>query len=193
MKTFVRNFNLPTGDSVKGNRILLRHPDINDLNFIDDLWTDAETMEAVGGVVCWSMEELENWYKRKIDPGGFSDCYFLIFKSDLIPIGEVSFHRWIPGRKAADLNIKIKANYRRKGYASEAMKLFLGYFFDTVGGNLLVDDLLYENINGRKLMESLNFKHDIEYTDAYRMIMSKENYLWTVNKAQRVAGGDRPR
>ena len=183
MKSFDQNFNLPEGNCLKGKRVILRHPLFDELKFINELWTDSSTMEAVGGIVQWDMTRLKAWYRERIDPGGFSDCYFLIFKEDLIPIGEVSFHRWNPEQRSADLNIKVLAKHRGNGYGSEALALFLKYFFETVEGELLVDDLYHSNKLGRNLMESLYFIHDPEFQEAYRMTMSRNHYFETLYQA----------
>ncbi len=98
--------------SLKGKNIYLRPPGYDELEYIQWLWMDEETMKEVGGSISLSDEQIEEWYRRMVSPGSETDYYCLIFDLNDTPIGEISFHRYNAKAKTGQLNIKIAAVHR---------------------------------------------------------------------------------
>lgn len=168
------------GDSVKvlrGEKVLLRRPLPEDLEYIRALWADPDTMEAVGGPVLRSLEQMDDWYRRMVEPGSPHDRYFLICDRGGTPVGEASFHRYDPKAKIAELNIKIEARHRYRGHGPESLSLLLDYFFGEFGGEVMLDSVRLENRNGRRALLTAGFQEDRSRADICLLRMTRDRYL----------------
>lgn len=161
---------------ITGTKVSLRRPTTEDLPYIRSLWADPATMEAVGGPVTRTLEQMEVWYRRMVDPGSPHDRYFLIRDREGTPIGEASFHRYDPAAKSAELNIKIEARHRYRGHGPEALRLLLGYFFYEFGGEMMLDPVRPENGNGWRAMIRAGFEHDRSRSDVCLLRLTKERW-----------------
>ncbi len=175
-------------DVLRGKCVYLRPPRLDELPFIRSLWADPKTMAAVGGTVDWPLARARKWFAHMVHPGTSDNCYCLIFNEKGTPVGEISFHRWQPEEKTAELNVKILAPHRRRGYARDALGVFLGYFFGQFGGEVMIDDVALDNRAGRHLMAALGFRHDAERTDVYRMRMTKRMFTALHGKPGKCVG-----
>ncbi len=111
-----------------------------------------------------------------MDPGSPHDRYFLICDRQGAPVGEASFHRYHPASRTAELNIKIEARQRRRGYGREALHLLLDYFFSDFGGEVMLDPVRLENRSGQRALRSAGFEHDGSRTDVCLLRMTRERY-----------------
>jgi RimJ/RimL family protein N-acetyltransferase len=107
------------------NKVQLRTPTWRDMQFIRWLWSDSETMQAVGGPLHVTDDQAQHWFENMIDSGSPTDCYRLIFNEENRSVGEISFHDLDADNMAAEFNIKIISTEQGKGYAREATLLFL--------------------------------------------------------------------
>jgi len=172
-----QNHNIPHQQlPIHGKNVYLRPPKFNELEFVQRLWADPETMKPVGGPVEFSFERQKEWFKRMVKPGTPENFYCLIFHSDDTPVGEISFHRWNSEEKSADLNLKIHAAYRGQRYAEEALGIFLNLFFNVFGSRIMNDNVALDNFAGQQLLLSFGFQQNPEATDVCRMHMTKERY-----------------
>ena len=104
-----------------------------------------------------------------VAPGSPANCYCLIFTSDDVPVGEISFHHWNAETRFADLNVKILNMHRGNGYGRDALQTFLSFFFEIVGGCLMRDDVARGNKGGQHLLLLLGFKQDTRVTNVCRL------------------------
>ena len=174
----------------RGKKVFLKQPQRDELDYIRQLWSDPKTMKEVGGPIEFSKQALIDWYINNIDPGSPSNCYFLIYIENEIPIGEVSFRGWDHSRREANLNIKIQASYRGKGYASDALRTFLKYCFRDINAEKLIDDLDPENLGAKHFLEKFGFEEQGKTQDPRRMVLTRNKYF---DLAQLVDGGDATR
>lgn len=65
---------------IQGERVFLKHPRRGELGFIRQLWSDPDTMKAVGGPIDLEERQAKEWFAQMVDPGSESDCYFLLPK-----------------------------------------------------------------------------------------------------------------
>ena len=88
----------------------------------------------------------------------------------------------------AELNLKVAHKERRKGYAKEAMLLFLNYFFNGLKGRVLVDDVALDNKVGQQALLSFGFEHDPKVKDVFGLLMTRERYniLYHRNKTSKI-------
>lgn len=156
--------------------IYLKQPTLDDLEFIRWLWADPETMAPVGGPIILEDFEALEWYTRMISPGSMGDHYRLIFDQENTPVGEVSFHRLDPETMTADLNIKIGAKYQGNGYAKEALRQFLAYFFNDFGARLIQDRVAKINPIGKKYLLDFGFIEAGSYADADLLQLSRNRF-----------------
>ena len=168
---------LAASDVLHGRKVRLRLPRVDELSFLRTLWGDPETMAPVGGPLDWPETKVSDWYARVVDPGGLANCYCLILDRDDTPVGEVSFHRWDSEDRSAELNVKVLAAHRRRGYGKDALRTFLKFFFGRVAGRLMTDDVALANRPGRRLLESLGVEKDDSVSDVCRMTMTRQRYL----------------
>lgn len=138
-----------------GNLVYIKKPEIEELNYIAELWSDCETMADVGGAVPLPIEKRKAWYERMVNPTDGKNFYCLIYTLDNVPVGEVSFHRFDKAEGKADFNVKVQSKYRSKGYAKEAIQLLLGYYFYDFGGQVIYDDVMNEK--GQKALGNFGF------------------------------------
>lgn len=161
---------------MQATRIRLRKPEWKDIRFIRLMWSDEETMRPVGGPVLLTDEQAREWFARKIDPGNPSDCYRLIEGREGHPVGEISYRDLDPEAKTAFFNIKIMHTERGKGYAKEAMRVFLDAFFHQHGGRALVDDVALDNVAGQEILLLFGFEHDPSVSDVFRARLTRERF-----------------
>lgn len=156
--------------------IELRLPTENDLQFIRWLWSDPETMKPVGGPIRLSDDQAQHWFARMIKPGSPTDCYRLIFNEKNEPVGEISFHRLNPGTMTAEFNIKIAVTNRGKGYAKRAMIIFLDFFFNQFGGQVMVDNIALDNYEGQQVLLRFGYEHDPSVNNVFRVKITRDRY-----------------
>lgn len=146
------------------------------MEFVRWLWSDPETMQPVGGPIHLTVEAARDWFARMVGPGRPTDFYCLIFNEESAPIGEISFHRLDRESMTADFNVKIASARRGKGYAREAMSVFLDYFFNRFGGRVMLDDVALDNQAGQKALLRLGFEHDPSVQDVFRLRLTREQF-----------------
>ena len=161
---------------MKEDRIQLKSPEWDDIHFIRQLWGDPETMQPVGGPVIYADEQAEEWFARKIDPGNPTDCYRLILGHENRPVGEISFHHLDAESMTASFNIKIMHAERGKGYAKEAMRIFLNQFFNQRGGRVMIDDVALDNVGGQQALLRFGFEHDPSASEVFRLRITRERF-----------------
>lgn len=159
-----------------GKRVRLRPPRWEEIAFVRWLWGDPETMQPVGGPIHLTEEAARDWFTRMVDPGRPTDFYCLIFNEESAPIGEISFHRLDQANMTANFNVKIASARRGQGYAGEAMSVFLDYFFNQLGGRVMLDDVALDNQAGQQALLRFGFEHDPGVPDVFRLRLTRERF-----------------
>ncbi len=142
---------------IRGDSVILRTPTAADLPYIRRLWADPETMQEVGGPIELSEQRAQRWFERMVDPGSDRDRYFLVCDQHGAPVGEISFHRYDAAQRTAEFNIKIEGNRRFGGHGFEAALLLLDYYFNTFGGEALIDPVAPANVPGQRALARFGF------------------------------------
>jgi RimJ/RimL family protein N-acetyltransferase len=162
--------------TLQDGTIELRPPTESDMQFIRWLWSDPETMQPVGGPIHLTDEQAQHWFAKMIKPGRPTDCYRLVFNEKNEPVGEISFHRLNSVTMTAEFNVKIAHTQRGKSYAKKAMILFLDFYFNQVGGQVMVDDIACDNDQGQQVLLKFGYEHDPSRTDVFRVKMTRDRY-----------------
>jgi phosphoribosylformimino-5-aminoimidazole carboxamide ribotide isomerase len=169
------NAHISPEGGLAGDGLLLRPPRLAEMDFIRQLWGDEATMRPVGGPVLLDDEQARRWHALMVNPGRPTDCFCLIFAGDE-PVGEVSFHRLERATMTADFNIKMLAARRGCGLGRAAMRLLLDYFFNTLGGQVMLDDLALDNPVGQRALLRFGFERDVSVTDVFRLRLTRERF-----------------
>jgi RimJ/RimL family protein N-acetyltransferase len=95
-------------------------------------------------------------------------------------IGSLSL-REINGRGSARLGITIGADYVSQGYGTEALHLFLGYYFQEMSFVQMVLDVAATNLRAVRCYRALGFRqvgeHYCEASDpSYRIVLQEPRY-----------------
>lgn len=159
---------------IEGSLVYIKQPSFEELEYVNELWNDEDTMADVGGVHPFPLEKRGEWYKRMVSPSDGKNCYFLIFNREGNPVGEVSFHRYDDRYGSAELNIKVQKKFRGRGYSKEAVRLILEYFFYEFGGKLMKDEVI--NINGQEALRKFGFKITSEENKSVIFTLTKEEF-----------------
>ncbi|WP_051931602.1 GNAT family N-acetyltransferase [Clostridium sp. KNHs214] len=158
----------------EGNLIYIKKPQFYELTYVKKLWANEETMKDVGGALDFSKEKWDSWYKKMVEPGDGRNFYCLIYNNEHQSVGEVSFHRYDEINKTAEFNIKIESKYRGRGYANEAMKLMLKYYFYEFGGEVMLDEVI--NVNGQQALKKFGFEVISSAEESISFRMTKERF-----------------
>lgn len=172
----IKTQHLGTHEVIRGEIVSIRPPKFEELSFVRRLWANPETMAPVGGTHKLPESEEISFYERMVDPGDSTNCYCLIFR-DNVPVGEISFHRWDQHERSAELNIKVHAVHRGKGYGSDALRTFLDWFFRPAGGNRITDNVALANRCGQNLLRSVGFQQDTGFSDTCMLVLTRQRYM----------------
>ena len=118
---------------VKGGRIYLSPLNANDVELYVKWLNDPEVAVTLGayGFVCDLMTEKKYIEERKTDGSGV-DFAIVLNENDRL-IGNISLMDIDHNCRSALMGMFIgEEDYRGKGYGSEAIRLLLGYGFDTL-------------------------------------------------------------
>ena len=74
----------------------------------------------------------------------------------------------------ADFNIKIYDHHRRKGYAKEAMRLMMDYYFNEFGGEILRDEVINEK--GQQALSNFGFEMMMKTEQGLLFEMTKTRF-----------------
>ena len=140
----------------EGEFVYIQPPLYEEMTEVAKLWADTKTMKEVGGAIVFSEERWNDWYQRMVEPTDGRNQYCLVYNQAHEVVGEVSFHRFNQILKIADFNIKIYDHHRGKGYAKEATRLMMDYYFNEFGGEILRDEVINEK--GQQALAKFGFE-----------------------------------
>lgn len=158
-----------------GKLVYIKQPEYKELVFTSKLWASEETMKDIGGVYNFTENKWDSFYKKMVYPTDRKNFYCLIYNLKDEPVGEVSFHGYDPITKIARSNIKIFYKYRKNGYAEEAMKLMLEYYFFDFEGEIMMDNV--KNEEGKIFASKVGFKEVRQYKEEITYKLDKNNFL----------------
>lgn len=158
----------------EGEFVSIQAPLYDEMPEVAKLWADAQTMKAVGGAIVFSKERWKDWYRQMVEPTDGQNQYCLVYNQSNEVVGEVSFHRFNQIFKMADFNIKIYDHHRRKGYAKEAMRLMMDYYFNEFGGEILRDEVINEK--GQQALSNFGFEMMMKTEQGLLFEMTKTRF-----------------
>ena len=144
-----------------GQRIRIRPARHEDLPFLQALWNDGAVMRYQGypdGMHA-SEADMERWWQtaqhahRGIP--SLPTPHAIIETVDGAPLGELSYA--IDAKSRAILDIKMSPACQQKGYAAEALRVFLHELFATAGVTRIIVEPSPENAAARRLLARTGF------------------------------------
>ena len=157
-----------------GNNVYIKQPCLEELSFVKKLWGNINNMNNVGKIYDFPKEKWQMFYKTMVYPTDKKNFYCLIYNYENETVGEVSFHGYNSLTKVARINVKIDYKYRRRGYAKEALKLLLEYYFWDFGGETIIDYVNDEASSN--LLNDLGFEAINKFKDKITYKIEKNNF-----------------
>ena len=161
-----------------GRRIAIRSMRAEDLEammqwrpFVDPLYRPFDFPRQ-------SRTEHMRWFEwRRRDP---SRRLFTVLNEDRQVIGSLTL-RDIDGRRSARLGITIGSDYVSQGYGTEAMRLFLDYYFGEMGFATMVLDVAATNLRAVRCYRALGFHktgshYRLASHPSYRILQQEARY-----------------
>lgn len=169
-----------------GKIAYIKKPMFDELSFVKELWGNKENMGELGEAYSFPKEKWEMFYKKMVQPTDGKNFYCLVYTTDDKAIGEVSFHGYNSATKVARINIKIHHEYRRQGYAEEALRLLLEYYFLEFGGEAIIDTV--KTNEAKSLLKKVGFEEINNFRKQYTYKLTKKNFLnCKINNKKRIA------
>lgn len=149
------------------NLVYLHVPEISEIDYYEKLLKDPASMSYNAGynlniegydktTGCINTFDKERWYlKQKNDKNRY--FAYIISKENNIPVGYLSFH-FDNEYLTHCCGIVIESKYRKKGYATDALKQMLNIAFNEYKVNSLIDNIPYHRTDSLKLFTKLGFK-----------------------------------
>ncbi len=174
---------------IETERLIIRSVRMGDEKALADMAKDGSLSELGFDADCsrWIGE----WIREAIDlamkdvPRLDYICDIICLKDDERVIGTVG-NTFYEDTGKIGICYGIAAEYRRSGYASEAVKAYLEYFFDHYGEDGIIAVIADDNTASRRTAEKAGF----QFTDArmYQDIYDAEERLYRFYAAKRTAG-----
>jgi RimJ/RimL family protein N-acetyltransferase len=151
---------ITTQPALVGDKIYLRPATAEDIanTYHWFLLSDPATQTCRPQQMKTAAEPPEQFKGREKSP--YQQQLIVVRKKDHTPVGRVSFFDFNPHNRSAELGIIIDPDVRRKGLGTEALKLLVGFLFNTRGLNKVYAQSAAFNAGARKLLEACGFRLD---------------------------------
>lgn len=159
------------------NRLYLKVPAVDELDYHRKLLSDADTMSynkgyGVDGSGCYFLtkEESEAWYLNWMGVSGRYYAYIMTNDYDM-PVGDVNIH-YDEGYGLHMIGIVIEAKHRGKGYSEEALALLADKAFNEFGLEQIADDFPMDRVAANKAFIKIGFQRKSDTL----LILDKKDY-----------------
>jgi len=147
--------------TLENKRILLRKPNLNDVNDLYKIKNNKKTSKLLGGQTRdYTKVDIENWiqyHNHRED----EEIFVIHEKINNIIIGHGGFYKIDYINKSAEYAILIgNNNFLGKGIGSHVTALLLKYGFEQLALNRISLSLLNENIAAYNLYSKIGFKRE---------------------------------
>jgi diamine N-acetyltransferase len=179
VRKMVRSRAWPFGTSVENERLRVRPFFWSDLEQIDR-WTGSYTpFDDPWLIPAPDTYERHEWFSHYLDtPVG---RLYAIESCDGQLIGHMSLREIVAGSQAR-LGIGLAPTETSKGYGTQALRLFIKYYFDVMGFQRMVLDVAGSNLRAIRAYEKVGFK---KYGEHFRST-ADEGYWRIVNEPEYV-------
>jgi len=174
-----------------GQRIRIRPARHEDLPFLQALWNDGAVMRYQGypdGMHA-SEADMERWWltaqnaHRGIET--LLTPHAIIETIDGAPLGELSYA--IDAKDRASIDVKMSPACWKKGYAAEALRVFLRELFATTGVKKIIVEPSPDNAAALKLLERNGFHAAPTENHPNRWECERQNFADAITGAENAA------
>jgi RimJ/RimL family protein N-acetyltransferase len=110
----------------------------------------------------FTLEQAQAWFDKQ-------QPRFFLATQDGAPVGYFRTSNWDEANKHAYIGFDLHPDFRRKGLAQSAYRVFLAYLFTECGLNKVSMEVLEHNQPARRLYERVGFKHEgVKREEIYR-------------------------
>ena len=145
---------------LKGNNILLRSLKVSDLNFLFEVENNTNNWKYGAENKQYTKEELTNYIANAKQDIATAGQFRFVIDWENTPIGFIDLFDYTTN--SAGVGVIIAKNYRRRGYAKEALHLLSIYSFETLNLKKLDCNIEKDNLRSIKLFTSCNFELERE-------------------------------
>ena len=150
----------PTQPSLIGKNVYLRPATSDDMANYQYWFLQSEPQfMSCHPLSFLTVSEAAERYK-KTEKSENKQKFAIINKENNIMLGVISFFNFNHLNRSAELGILIDPDTRKKGFATEAMRLLIKYLFMYRGLNKVYAETAEFNKPATKLLETLGFKKD---------------------------------
>lgn len=145
--------------NIKGNSVILRSIEPNDLEAIREMTNDREQEYMIGG---WSLptavKHQEDWYQRVL--ADKNNLRFAIeFNGSFTGLVTLTDIDWKNRRAKSGIRLTLDAP-KKQGIATDALMSLLGYAFDELNLNRVYATVLEHNKASRKLHAKCGYQEE---------------------------------
>ena len=158
---------------LKGNNILLRPLKVSDLNFLFEIENNKDNWKYGTENKQYTKEELTNYIANAKQDIATARQFRFVIDLENLPIGFIDLFDYTTD--SSGVGIIIAKNYRRRGFAKEALKLLSIYSFETLNLKRLDCNIEKDNLRSIKLFTSCGFE----------LVREKKELLYFVNLAKK--------
>jgi len=133
-------------------------------------------------VAAWTEEQS----LRRLEDGAF---HWVIETLDGIPVGSISTHNCDPRNGTFSYGVDIAAQHQRKGFASEAIRLVLRYYFGELRYQKVTVPVHGDNLASIRLHEKLGFQREGVHRRMFFSQGKYEDVLWYGMTVEEFNGG----
>jgi RimJ/RimL family protein N-acetyltransferase len=163
---------------LRGTRVTIRPMERTDVDAMAQWRPSVDPLYQPYDFPQRSQAEHRRWFEwRSNDP---ARRLYTIEDEEHRIVGSLTL-RGIEGRSSARLGITLGADFVSHGYGTEALRLFLDYYFETMGFRRMVLDVAATNLRAVRSYRTLGFQqvgHHYRPADhaSYRIILHNPQY-----------------
>jgi RimJ/RimL family protein N-acetyltransferase len=145
---------------LKGNNILLRPLKVSDLNFLFEVENNIDNWKYGTENKVYTKEKLINYIANAKQDIATAGQFRFVIDLEKTPIGFIDLFDYTAN--SAGVGVIIAKNYRRSGFAKEALKLLTIYSFETLNLKRLDCNIEKDNLRSIQLFTSCGFELERE-------------------------------
>src|SRR5699024_728752 len=150
---------------IKGDRIFIKPLELEDVFHMRNWsYNDNPLLEDYNCPILTD-KQIGRWYKFKVK--SFSDKYYGIHTYNDILIGYMGIKNIRRIFRESTLGIVFDPDYVNQGYGSEALELFLQYYFNKMKMKKMYLEVAQFNTRAKRVYEKIGFKSIGYYLDGY--------------------------
>jgi len=144
---------------LKGRNIVLRGVDLSDLQLIEKFENNPDNWLHSGTLIPFSKKSIEEYVNGIQDLASDKQYRWIIdLPAKHASIGAIDLYEYDAVNRRAAIGIILEEEYRKKGFAAEAIDLLCNYAFSYLNLHQLWATILAFNIPSQKLFENQGFK-----------------------------------